>query len=135
MRRKFPESKRCCGVFVLVAFFLFAADFLQCSGNFRRNALRQKFPPQEVLGIDVGLNSRKTGGRRGKTAQGFRDLDDLRAMCCFRWPCAGIVAAVCREASRLRCKSIGIRVSGVVVLSMGPINHLLQPSLLVKTLQ
>ena len=52
---------------------------------------------------------------RGRTAEGFRDLDDLCAMCCSRWPCAGIVAAVCREASRLRCKSIGIRVSGLVV--------------------
>ena len=42
MRRKFPESKRCCGVFVLVAAFLFkAADLLECGGNFRRNALRQ----------------------------------------------------------------------------------------------
>ena len=52
MRRKFPESKRCCGVFVLVAaFFLFAADFLECGGNFLHNALRQKFPPKEVLGM------------------------------------------------------------------------------------
>ena len=52
MRREFPESKRCCSVFALVAaFFLFAADFLECGGNFRRNALRQKFPPQEVLGM------------------------------------------------------------------------------------
>ena len=55
---------------------------------------------------------------RGRTAEGFRDLDDLRAMCCFRWPCAGIVADVFREASRLRCKSSGVRVSGLVVLSM-----------------
>ena len=39
---------------------------------------------------------------RGRTAEGFRDLDDLRAMCCFRWPCTGIVAAVFREASRLQ---------------------------------
>ena len=55
MRRRFPESKRCCGVFVLVSvFFLFAADFLECGGNFRRNASRQKFPPQEVLGMGVG---------------------------------------------------------------------------------
>ena len=59
MRRKFPEGKRCCGVFLLVAaFFWFAADFLECGGNFRRNALRQKFPPQEVLGIH-GRNSGK----------------------------------------------------------------------------
>ena len=55
MRRKFPESKRCCGVFVLVAaFFVFAADFLECGGNLRRNALRQKFPPKEVLGMPEG---------------------------------------------------------------------------------
>ena len=33
--------------------FFFAADFLECGGNFRRNALRQKFPPQEVLGIHI----------------------------------------------------------------------------------
>ena len=38
-----------CGVFLG-----FAADFLECGGNFRRNALWQKFPPQEVLGIQVG---------------------------------------------------------------------------------
>ena len=52
MRRKFPGKQTVlrrfcfgCGV------FLFAADFLECDGNFRRNALRQKFPPQEVLGM------------------------------------------------------------------------------------
>ena len=37
-------------------FSLFAADFLECGGNFRRNALRQKFPPQEVLGMAMGPN-------------------------------------------------------------------------------
>ena len=40
-------------LFWLRRLFLFAADFLECGGNFRRNALRQKFPPQEVLGIHV----------------------------------------------------------------------------------
>ena len=48
-------------------------------------------------------------------------------MCCSRWHCTGIVAAVCREASRLRLQIYwDSRFS--VVLSMRPINHLLQPS-------
>ena len=62
-RRECGGNRRECGgnsrkangvaafLFWLRRFFWFAADFLECGGNFRRNALRQKFPPQEVLGI------------------------------------------------------------------------------------
>ena len=58
-RRECGGNRRECGgnsrkangvaafLFWLRRFFLFAADFLECGGNFRR----QKFPPQEVLGI------------------------------------------------------------------------------------
>ena len=64
-RRECGGNRRECGgnsrkangvaafVFWLRCFFWFAADFLECGGNFRRNALRQKFLPQEVLGIYI----------------------------------------------------------------------------------
>ena len=70
-RRECGGNRRECGgnsrkangvaafLFWLRRFFLFAADFLECGGNFRRNALRQKFPPQEVLGMHVGNARRK----------------------------------------------------------------------------
>ena len=52
MRRKFREANGVAAfLFCLRRFFWCAADFLECGGNFRRNALRQKFPPQEVLGM------------------------------------------------------------------------------------
>ena len=53
-------SRKAIGVaaslFWLRCFLLFAADFLECGENFRRNALRQKFPTQEVLGIAFWQN-------------------------------------------------------------------------------
>ena len=67
MRRECGGNRRECGgisrkangvaafLFWLRCVFLFAADFLECGGNFCRNALRQKFPPQEVLGIRVSF--------------------------------------------------------------------------------
>ena len=44
-----------------------------------------------------------------------------------RWHCTGIVGAVCCEASRLRLQIYWDSCFSVV-LSMEPINHLLQPS-------
>ena len=67
-RRECGGNRRECGgisriangvaafLFCLRRLFLFAADFLECGRNFRRNALRQKFPPQEVLGIHTYIH-------------------------------------------------------------------------------
>ena len=64
-RRECGGNRRECGgnsrktngvaaiLFWLQRWFFSTADFLECGGNFRRNALRRKFPPQEVLGIYI----------------------------------------------------------------------------------
>ena len=83
-RRECGGNRRECGgnsrkanvaafLFWLRRFFWFAADFLECGGNFRRNALRQKFPPQEVLGVYI---NRKKGPPPNKNIYMVRFLLD-----------------------------------------------------------
>ena len=84
-RRECGGNRRECGgnsrkangvaafLFWLRRFFGFAADFLECGGNFRRNALRQKFPPREVLGISIlGLVRTHLTGQSGVPFPHFR---------------------------------------------------------------